>query len=95
MSQIIEFCRQHPDWLCQESSSTFFLTRTRKRNNSFQRAWCRVMKFIFNKEVIKNYFVVRMDVRANGLYVRVYRFEIDGVWSGGYRHRIVSPQLIS
>jgi hypothetical protein len=40
------------------------------------------------------YFVVRVDVSPDGLGVSVSRLEFDDVLSGGYRRRVVSPQLI-
>lgn len=41
----------------------------------------------------KEYFVVYVYVYSDGLDVGVDRFEDDSVWSGGYRHRVVVPQL--
>lgn len=38
-------------------------------------------------------FVARVRVDSDGLGVSVDRFEGSGVWSAGYRHRVVVPQL--
>lgn len=38
-------------------------------------------------------FVVNVNVNDDGLDVNVNRFENGNVWSGEYRHRVVSPQL--
>lgn len=49
----------------------------------------------FLTKVDNEYFVAYVDVRSGGLRVRVRRLGDDGVWRGGYRHRVVSPQLES
>jgi len=41
------------------------------------------------------YFVVSVDVRADGLRVYVRRFDYGRVWRAGCRHRVVFPQLIA
>ena len=48
----------------------------------------------FLTKVGDEYFVVRVFVYSDGLRVYVDRLENGSVWSGGYRHRVVSPQLI-
>ena len=48
----------------------------------------------FLTKVGGEYFVVGVDVCSDGLDVLVYRLEGGRVWSGEYRHRVVSPQLI-
>lgn len=48
----------------------------------------------FLTKVGGEYFVVRVDVHADGLYVYVNRLEYDRVWNGSCQHRVVSPQLL-
>ena len=40
-----------------------------------------------------NFFVARVRVGSDGLYVLVGRFEGGHVWDAEYRHRLVVPQL--
>lgn len=47
--------------------------------------------FLFKEN--EQFFVARVNVKSDGLYVRVSRFGYDGVWSVGSQHRLVSPQL--
>ena len=49
----------------------------------------------FLTKVNGEYFVVHVGVFSGGLDVGVDRLESDGVWRGGDRHRVVSPQLFS
>lgn len=39
------------------------------------------------------FFVARVHVYSDGLYVHVYRFECSGFWDAVCRHRLVAPQL--
>lgn len=48
----------------------------------------------FLTKVGDEYFVVSVGVHSVGLYVRVRRLGGDYVWFGGFRLRVVSPQLI-
>lgn len=80
--QVIEFCESLHDWLRQGGNATFFLIK--KDEN----------KPIDENNPEDNLVVVRVRVYPGGLYVRVYRLGHDGVWYGGDRHRVVSPQLI-
>lgn len=93
MSQIIEFCAQHPDWLCQDGLGTSFLTK--KRINVFKRILSWIMKIIFGKKSTEKYFVVYVDVYSVGLHVDVFRLEDVDDWIGGCHLRVVSPQLVS
>lgn len=94
MSQIIVFCMQHSGWLHPSGSVTLFLTK--ERINFFLKVWYRIMKFIFNKKFIKNYFVLRVQSSSDGLRIGVYRLKNDivGVWGGDDRYCVVSPQTI-
>jgi hypothetical protein len=83
-AQIIRFCEKYPNWLCQEGSLTLFLTR---KKLNFLQTMCRV----FNKN--EEYFMVGVFVHSVGLSVHVYRLGRGGVWCGGCRYRVVSPQL--
>jgi len=80
--QIIEFCETLPNWLRQEGSATFFLT---KKDES---------KLINEDKPEDNLVVVYVYVFDDGLDVFVYRLEDDDVWCGESRHRVVSPQLM-
>jgi len=81
--QIIEFCETLPYWLRQKGLATFFLTK--KDEN----------KPIDENKPEDNLVVILVSVRSGGLSVRVRRLEDGDVWDGEYRHRVVSPQLIS
>jgi hypothetical protein len=50
---------------------------------------------LFLIEINREYFVVYVHVRFDGLFVRVSRFGHDGVWRAEGLHRVVVPQLIS
>ncbi|MDP2944498.1 MAG: hypothetical protein Q8N57_02950 [bacterium] len=90
MSQIIKFCESHPDWLPRNGFGTFFLT---KKMNIFLRIFNFILKIFFKKINLGKYFVVRVRVYADGLFVYVRRLGHDGVWRGEFRRRVVSPQL--
>lgn len=59
-------------------------------------AWLRKESYatFFLTEVNDEYFVVSVYVHDDGLGVSVGRFEDGRVWSGEYRHRVVSPKLM-
>lgn len=89
-TQIICFCEKYPIWFRQEGYATFFLTKkmAKKKLNIFQKIW----RFFFDKPT--GYFVVYVYVNSDGLEVRVSRLGRGSVWSGEYRHRVVSLRLM-
>lgn len=89
MSNILEFCEQHPDKLRQDWFGARFLTE--KRLSIFQKICRKIGRFLFNKKI--GYFVVCVYVDSDGLYVYVFRLELGDVLDGECRHRLVSPQL--
>ena len=81
-NQIIEFCETLPHWLRQERNATMFLCKIDEN------------KPINENKPQDNLVVVYVSVSSDGLDVYVHRLEYDYVWGGGYRPRVVSPQLI-
>jgi hypothetical protein len=81
-NQFIDFCETQSNWLRQEGYGTLALIK--KDEN----------KPIDEDNPEDNLVVVYVDVRSDGLLVYVDRLEDGDVWSGEYRHRVVSPQLI-
>ncbi|HTX87315.1 MAG TPA: hypothetical protein VMC41_04615 [Candidatus Nanoarchaeia archaeon] len=61
------------------------------RNHSEDLSRDGITSFLF--KVNGEYFVADVRVRSDGLYARVCRFGDGGVWRGGYRPRVVVPQL--
>lgn len=84
-AQIINFCEKHGDHLCQEGSSTFFLTETKLNFSQ------KLYRFLFDRKF--GYYVTHVYVSSDGLDVNVNRLEDDCVWRDGPRRRLVSPQL--
>lgn len=80
--QVIEFCESLSGWLRQGNNGTFFLVK--KDEN----------KPIDEKKPEENLVVVSVYVDSDGLGVGVAQLERGGVWNGGDRRRVVSPQLI-
>jgi len=81
--QVIEFCETLPTWLRQDEYATMFLCKINEN------------KPIFEDKPQDNLVVVCVCVFSDGLSVCVDRLEDDAVWRGEYRHRVVSPQLIT
>lgn len=80
MSQIIEFCKNYPNWLLSERFGTFFLT---KKMNIFQGIFSFILRLFFKKINLGKYFVAYVFVFGDGLRVDVYRLEHDLVWNAG------------
>lgn len=62
-----------------------------KKHSNWLRTGGNATLFLFKEN--NEFFVARVNVSSGGLYVRVYRFEIDDVWRAEGQRRLVSPQL--
>jgi hypothetical protein len=79
--KVIDFCEKYPNWINREG----FIVLLIKKDED---------KPIDEKKLDDNLIVVIVYVFSDGLNVNVFHLGDGHLWSGGFLHRVISPQFI-